>query len=175
MSLKDAEIFYDNYWKTYDQVRIMQDGQVNSCVELGFVTDLCFGRQRYFVPSAEDILRMDEFGLSIEKIREKASAQAMNFACQSTGATIIKVALIKMHHWIARNPQHPTKLRLAVHDSIIVTCKVADKAVVSSALAEMMELAAKEVVPGIEIPVDLDVIENHTATRTFTKPTAYAA
>lgn len=171
-TLKEGEVFYDNYWKTYDQVRIMQDAQVNSGVELGFVTDLCFGRQRYFVPSAEDLIRMDETGISIEKVREKASAQMMNFACQSVGSTIIKVALIKVFYWIKRNMHTGAKLRLAVHDSLVLTCTKGFEQEVRAAVNDLMEQAASEVVPGIVIPVDVDIIADHTAPHTFSQKAA---
>lgn len=159
---KAGKKFYDNYWRTYDKVKVMQDKQIASAIEFGMVSDLSFGRMRWFQPSGDDLARLAA-GESRQEVLGKWGAPATNYANQCTGGTILRVALLKVHHWIKRNPHTGAKLRLAVHDSLILTCKPAFKEEVSGALAELMEAAAREVVPGISIPVDVDIIEDHTA------------
>ena len=164
---KTAKKFYTSYWKTYDKVKIMQDRQVTSAIELGFVTDLSFGRLRWFVPTLLDQERLDA-GETRDEVLGRFAAAASNFACQCTGGTMLRFAMLKVDKWIKRNPQTGAKIRLAVHDALILTCKPEYQTEVSEALAELMEASASEVVPGIDIPVDVDIIDDHTAPAVFT-------
>ena len=166
-SYKIAKKFFDNYWKTYDKVKVMQDKQIKSGTEYGFVTDLSFGRMRWFKPSPSDQERLDA-GESREDVMGRYAGAMMNYACQCTGGTIIRFAMLKVAPWLKTIPHTGAKLRLAVHDALIITCKRGHQAEVSEGLRILMEAAAREVLPGIEIPVDVDIIEDHTAPREFT-------
>lgn len=164
-----AKKFFDNYWKTYNMVKVMQDSQIKSGVELGFVTDLSFGRMRWFVPSAKDREDMETRGMTREDVMGKYSGSMMNFACQCTGGTIIRFAMLKVAPWLKKIQHTGAKIRLAVHDALILTCKRGFEKEVSDGLKVLMEAAAREVLPGIEIPVDVDIIADHIAPRTFTQ------
>jgi DNA polymerase I-like protein with 3'-5' exonuclease and polymerase domains len=165
---KTAKKFYDNYWKTYDKVKVMQDNQIKSGVELGFVTDLSFGRMRWFMPTPADQERLDA-GESREDVMGRYSGAMMNFAAQCTGGTIIRFAMLKVAPWLRRIAHTGAKIRLAVHDALILTCKRGHEKEVSDGLQTLMEAVAREVLPGIEIPVDVDIIADHTAPRIFTQ------
>jgi DNA polymerase-1 len=166
ISFPRAKVFMDNYWKTYPEVKKMQDGQSYRAMNLGYVSDLSFGRKRFFF-----LTQKESDGLLEGKTWDNAAYgrknPSLNYAAQSTGATILRFALLRVTRLLKDHPEWDATLRLTIHDAMLLTCKVEHAEACGAELKKQMELAATEVVPGISIPVDLDVITDHTAPATF--------
>lgn len=164
-SWKEGNAFITNYWKIYPMVKVMQDRQVSKALNLGYVTDLTFGRKRYFSPTTDDKLRMAA-GEDRNEVLYKFRNPAMNFAGQSTGSSILRVAVLKLWNWSKRHPETETVIRLTIHDAIMTSCKSEYAPMVAAAQKRLMEQAATEVVPGIFIGVDIDILD-HPAPQFF--------
>ena len=171
VSYPAAKKFVENYWKTYDKVKIMQDMQVYKALNLGYVTDLSFGRKRFFFRS-----KKEEEGLAMGKSWEDAAYgrinPSMNYSAQSSGATILRFALLRVTQMIKDHPEWEATIRLTVHDAMVLSCKAEFGDECGKELGRQMEIAATEVVPGITIPVDVDVYYDHTAPAFFTEKAA---
>jgi len=160
--------FVDNYWKTYDKVKKMQDMQVYKAVHLGYVTDLSFGRKRFFFKSKKEE-ELVNLGRSWEDATYGRVNPAMNFAAQASGATILRFALLRVTQMIKDHPEWEAVIRLTVHDAMVLSCKAEFGEECGKELGRQMEIAATEVVPGITIPVDVDVYYDRTAPSRFTE------
>lgn len=165
-SYEDAVRFLNRYWKTYPITKQTLDKQFESAVNHGFVTDLSFGRRRFFEMNDEDRAelaggkpRMDVLG--------KWKAEAYNYCAQSGGASCLKVALVHLKTWIERHPETKTKLRLCVHDSIKVTCDLQYADFVGAEIKRIMETAAEYVLGGARVPADVEIYRDKQAPRTF--------
>ena len=161
-----ATTFVDNYWKTYPEVKKMQDLQAYKAVHLGYVTDLSFGRKRFFFRTQKHLDKIAA-GEVLEQACYDMRNPAYNYAAQSTGATILRFALLRVNQMLKNYPEWGAKLRLTVHDAIVLSCKAEYAEVCGNELRKQMEIAATEVLPGISIPVDLDIHYDKTAPALF--------
>lgn len=155
-SYTKAKKFCDGYWKTYPALKIMQNAQYDQMLEHGFVTDIGFGRVRFFNPGFEGAAQL-EAGVSREEVFGKYRNAVYNYSAQSLGATILRYALRDLRPWLLANEHMRPRLRMTVHDSIKMTCLREYATEAGDALRTIMERAAEKVIPGITIPVDVDV------------------
>ena len=165
---KQGKEWLDRYWATYPEVKKMQEAQAYKAVHLGYVTDLSFGRKRFFFRGKKQQELLDQ-GKSLEDACYDFRNPAFNYACQATGATILRFALLNVSKFIQDHPEYGAKLRLTVHDAIVLSCKKEHAEEVGFHLKQLMELSAREVVPGIHIGADLDIYYDKTAPATFDK------
>lgn len=156
--IEKGKQFVRSYWKTYNKGKEMQDKQVAKMIDFGYIDDLCFGRMRFFDPGVKGREELAA-GATREEVYGKYRNKAMNFACQSAGATILRFAMIAVYDYFKTIPHTGAQIRLTIHDSIIATCKAEYAKEVGAKVREIMEAQAKEVVPGISIPVDLDILD----------------
>ena len=163
---KAGDDFIRNYWATFPKVKQMQDKQVYCALHHGYVTDLTFGRKRFFSMTPEERQRLAN-GEKRDEVLYRWRNPAMNYSAQATGATILRFAVIRLNNWIKANPEFGVTLRLTVHDAIVLTCKKEYAQYVGRVLRRIMETAATEVVPGIYISVDVDIYLDKTAPRYF--------
>ena len=169
LAYPQAKKFMDNYWDTYPEVLKMQENQWYKALHLGYVTDLSFGRKRFFFKTQKHFDLMQLEGKSLADACYEFRNPAYNFAAQATGASILRFALLRVTQMIKDHPEWGAVIRLTVHDAMILSCKAEFAEPCGAELRRQMEIAATEVVPGITIPVDLDIYLDKTAPAFFTK------
>lgn len=170
----EAKAFLNRYWFTYSITKEALDKQLESAINNGYVTDLCFGRKRYFELTDDDraLLAAGERRMSV---LGRWKAESYNYCAQAGGASCLKVALISLREWIMRHPETQTKLRLCVHDSIKVTCLPEHAQFVGAEIKRIMETAAEFVLNGGRVPADVEIYFTKTAPRSFERTQTPAA
>lgn len=163
---KKAKKFMSDYWSKYAMVKKTMDSQAKTAYSNLYVTDLSWGRKRYFGTTGEQLAELAQ-GKTYEEVCYGWRNQAYNYAMQSSGASMLKKALKLLDDWVEEHPEFGAVIRITVHDSIIMTCKAEHAQVVANVLKTTMGYAATIVIPGIEIPVDVDIISDHTAPAVF--------
>jgi DNA polymerase I-like protein with 3'-5' exonuclease and polymerase domains len=166
-SYDNARKFLNRYWANYPITKQVLDSQFESAVNNGYITDLSFGRKRFFEMNDDDRAALN-FGDDRIKVLGRWKTEAYNYPAQAGGATCLKVALISLFEWIKRHPETKTVLRLCVHDSIKVTCDPAYAPFVGNEIARIMENAAEYALNGARVPVDVDIHYDKAAPRSFT-------
>ncbi len=163
--------YLESYWKTYDKVKLMQDAQERHALDLGFVTNLSTGRRRWFRPTKSELQKLALFQITMDDIERGWRNKALNFACQSTGAAILREVLLGVHAFMNTPLGKRIKytLRLTIHDAIVATCLKEYADIGAKVTQRIMEEAAARAVPGIFIGVDVEIAEKH-APRVFEKP-----
>lgn len=165
-SFAEAKAFLARYWSTYQITKAALDRQFSSAVNCGYITDLSFGRKRFFVLTPEQKGRIAKGEERID-VCGAWRTESYNYAAQAGGASCLKVALIMLHTWIKRHPETKIKLRLVVHDSIKVTCDPSYAVFVGNEIKRIMECAAEVVLGGACVPADVEIYHDHKAPRTF--------
>ena len=132
---KEAKAYIDAYLEKYSGVREYMTDIVKSAKELGYVSTL-FDRRRYLPELKSTNFNTRAFG---ERV-------ALNMPIQGTAADIMKIAMINVSRRL-KTEGVDAKLILQVHDELIVECPESEAEVVSVALREEMENAAKLTVP----------------------------
>lgn len=171
ISFPKAAKFMTNYWETYAEVLKMQENQEYRAMHLGYVTDLSFGRKRFFFKTQKHFDAMTLEGKSLNQACYEFRNPAFNYAAQATGASILRFALLRVTQMIKDHPEWGAVIRLTVHDAMILSCLVEHADACGAELKRQMEIAATEVVPGITIPVDLDIYLDKTAPKFFKENT----
>jgi DNA polymerase-1 len=103
----DAKQLIDNYFKTYQQVRIYMDEMIQKARDQGYVETM-LGRRRYL----RDILSRNAV------VRGFAERNAINAPIQGSAADIIKIAMIRIQKILAKH-DYRTKMILQVHDELV--------------------------------------------------------
>lgn len=154
-SQEEAEKFLKAYWANYPSVAAMQKMQVTTALEpyTRSVSDLSLGRKRFF--GDRDRKYPENFHWRNE---------AMNYAAQSTGASILKRALVDLAKAVKENTSFKITIRLCVHDAIVITAPKKHAQEAADLLKTVMETAAQKVVQvsgkPISIPVDIAFMKN---------------
>ena len=132
---KQAQIYMDNYFARYPQVKKFMESAVQGARELGYA-ETRWGRRR-------TVRNLDS---SNQNERGFAERIAMNTPIQGTAADLIKLAMIRVHARVAR--EHPaSRLLLQVHDELILEVPEADVAAVGAAVREEMQGVDRLLVP----------------------------
>jgi len=168
---REAKAFLARYWAKYPIMKKTLDKQFESAVNFGYVTDLAFGRKRYFKIMPEDQAELD-FGKPRMDVLGKWKSEGYNYCAQAGGATCLKVALIMFMQWLERHPETGTILRVVIHDSMKVTCKKEYAFFVGNEIKRIMEVAAEYVLGGARVPADVEIYFNKTAPRSFDEAAA---
>lgn len=153
-----AQGIIDGYWAGYPNLKAFQDSQWATVRDNLYLTDRTFGRMRFFRITSEDQAALDA-GQKWERVIGRYKAIAYNYAIQSTGATMLRFTLRNLAPWLKEHQETGAKLRMCIHDSVIVTCKKEYAKEVADACRAAMELGARQVCPGISIPADVDILE----------------
>ncbi len=142
---KDAQIFYDNYFKQFPTIRNYLDSIKDFAKQNGY-TETLFGRKRYF-PAIKS---------PIPFVRAMAERMATNAPIQGTAtADIIKIGMKKADQVLQKNKlKDQARLLLQVHDELIYEVKEEKLEEVINIIQESMEnlipeefLVGKEIVP----------------------------
>ena len=139
---REAQEFYDNYFKAFPKIAAYFDGVKKSANKKGF-TETIFGRRRYFKGITS----------SIPYIRSMAERMAINAPVQGSAADIIKIAMKKADDRLkTEGLKDKAHLLLQIHDELIY--EVEDEAVpkVKKIIKEAMEHF-----PDIELPLTVNV------------------
>ena len=132
---KEAEIYIENYFARYPNVKKYLDRTIEKAKEDGFVSTI-FGRRR----------SMPELSSSNFNTRSFGERVAMNMPIQGTAADIIKIAMVKVSRAL-KERNLKSRLILQVHDELLIETYEPEKDEVSRILKENMENAVELNVP----------------------------
>ena len=121
-STAETQTDIDNYFERFPGVRKMMLESHTLAKKQGYVESL-FGRKRR-IPEAKRIpkgLRHDELPYEARKLLNLA----VNHQIQSTGASIVNRAAIRLHNMI-KDAWMSAKIVVQVHDSLVVECDAQD-------------------------------------------------
>ncbi len=143
MTVQEAAMFIDVYFKRYPKVKEYIEGMIELARKQGFVTTL-LGRRRY----------IPEIGSPNRQKREFAERTAINTPIQGSAADLIKVVMID----IARDlKKYKSKMILQVHDELVFEVHKDELDEVKKMVKDKMENTVDLEVP---IKVDINVGEN---------------
>lgn len=145
ISVTEARIFIENYFKSFPKVRGFVEQVLRGVSETGEVRTLS-GRYRKFPD------------LHGKPVKETAAGQmsasqrmALNTRIQGSAADIIKIAMISFQNWLDREKMR-SRLILQIHDELVAECPENEAEKVRSALKNIMESAYQ-----LDIPLTVDI------------------
>ena len=143
---KEAAALIDEYFNQYPDVRSFIDTSVEFARSHGYAQTL-LGRRRYL----RDILSRNA------SARAFAERNAVNMPIQGTSADMIKLAMVRIHHAIARLGLR-SRMLIQVHDELLFDLYRPEEAT----LRELVEREMKQALPleGLDIEVGIDVGRN---------------
>lgn len=130
-----AASYIERYFARYPGVRAYMDNTRAIAKQQGYV-ETYFGR-RLWVPEINSANGMRRAG---------AERAAINAPMQGTAADLIKLAMIAVQGWIAKEKLQ-TKLIMQVHDELVLEVPETELAMVKAKLPELMQNVAKLDVP----------------------------
>lgn len=135
-SLADGQILLDDYFAAFPGVKDFMDACVSEAESTGAV--------------------VNPYGRRVEVHRESAYA-ALNYKIQSSGADVVKTAMLRVHNWLRANHPH-AGLVLQIHDEIVVEAPRAEATL--DMMREIRRLMAEgtEDVFGIPLKVDVEYV-----------------
>ena len=108
-SREGAQTFYNEYFEKFSGLSAYLN-QVKSEVERNGYTETLFGRRRYF----------EGMKSKIPYIKAAAERMAINAPIQGTAADVIKLAMIAIHEFIAKEKlENKVRMLLQVHDELV--------------------------------------------------------
>ena len=137
---QEAQTYIETYFARYPAVKTYLEQVRNQAKQNGYV-ETVFGRQ-LFIP---DIHSRNP------QRRQYAERSAINAPMQGTAADLIKMAMLKVDHWI--QTQRPDiKMIMQVHDELVF--EVAEAALIE---AQTVIIAAMSQVAQLKVPLVVDV------------------
>lgn len=143
MTVQEAAMFIDVYFKRYPRVKSYIDEMIELARKQGFVTTL-LGRRRY----------IPEINSSNRQKREFAERTAINTPIQGSAADLIKVVMIDT---AKKLKDKKSKMILQVHDELVFEVHKDELVFVKEMVKDKMENTVDLEVP---IKVDINVGEN---------------
>lgn len=132
---KEAQDYIDKYFARYPQVKAYMDNTRAMAREKGYVETL-WGR-RLYLPDIQ----------ASQIPRQKAAERtAINAPLQGSAADIIKMAMIKIHHWL-RDEKINAKMIMQVHDELVFEVADQDVAEVAEKIRHYMSSVVALKVP----------------------------
>jgi len=135
ISRREAQTFIDTYFERYPGIRTFMDSCVAEAREKMYVTTL-LGR-RCAIP---------EINSKNGAVRGYAERNAINYPVQGSAADIIKVAMVRIAHRLAKEG-YKTRMLLQVHDELVFDVPVAELENATALVTEEMEGAVDVSVP----------------------------
>ena len=142
----EAQKYMDLYFERYPGVLAYMDTTREGAKEKGYV-ETVFGRRLY----------LPDIKASNGARRKGAERAAINAPMQGTAADIIKMAMIKVDDWIAKNAANEVTMMMQVHDELVFEIKEDKVAEHVETITSLMENAATLNVP---LVVEAGVGEN---------------
>jgi DNA polymerase-1 len=140
-----AQAYIDSYFSRYPGVKRYMDETRDKARELGYV-ETVFGRR----------LWLPEIKASNPQRRQAAERAAINAPMQGTAADLIKLAMIAVQGWLARE-RKKSLLVMQVHDELVLEVPEGELQQVKDKVRDLMQGVAQLQVPLI---VDLGVGAN---------------
>jgi DNA polymerase-1 len=135
ISRPEAQEYMDTYFSRYPGVQTFMEKTREQAREQGYVETL-FGRRLY----------LPEINASNMMRRQGAERAAINAPMQGTAADIIKIAMIRVDHWL-QTTRPGAQLVMQVHDELVLEVEEAQLDDVRDAVINHMSAAAKLDVP----------------------------
>jgi DNA polymerase-1 len=107
ISFEEGNAFIQGYFGKYPGIRAYLDATKQQAYEHGYV-ETVLGRRRPIPGIAS----------SNYQVRQAAERMAVNMPVQGGAADIIKIAMIRIHHWLRENNMQ-SRMLLQVHDELI--------------------------------------------------------
>ncbi len=135
ISRPEAQEYMDTYFSRYPGVQTFMEKTREQAREQGYVETL-FGRRLY----------LPEINASNMMRRQGAERAAINAPMQGTAADIIKIAMIRVDHWL-QTTRPGAQLVMQVHDELVLEVEEAQLDDVRDAVIKHMSAAAELDVP----------------------------
>ena len=135
-----AQAYIDSYFSRYPGVKRYMDETRDKARELGYV-ETVFGRR----------LWLPEIKAANPQRRQAAERAAINAPMQGTAADLIKLAMIAVQGWLAREKKM-TLLVMQVHDELVLEVPEGELPEVKEKLRDLMQGVAQ-----LEVPLIVDV------------------
>jgi DNA polymerase-1 len=135
ISRREAQTFIDTYFERYPGIRTFMDACIAEAREKMYVTTL-LGR-RCAIP---------EINSKNGAVRGYAERNAINYPVQGSAADIIKVAMVRIAHRLAKEG-YETRMLLQVHDELVFDVPEGELEGVTALVTEEMECAVDVSVP----------------------------
>jgi len=130
MSVSEAQAFIQRYFERFPRVHDWLAGTKRLAAEQGYVETL-LGRRRYFPELQHG---------APEQVKRRAEREAINHPVQGSAADIMKIAMIRIHHALARAGLQ-ARMTLQVHDELVFDCPPHELDVVRALVRTEMENA----------------------------------
>lgn len=140
---EESEQLFEQYFKTYPQVKIYLDECVNKAFANGYV-ETVLGRKLIF---SKEQLYNKEAGSEVSRL-------AKNMPIQGTGAEIIKLAMVRIHERLLAEFKEAFIVNM-IHDELVVECLMEDGADVAILVQVEMESAQNILVPAVKPKADV--------------------
>lgn len=137
----EAQKYMDLYFERYPGVLDYMDSTRESAKDKGYV-ETVFGRRLY----------LPDIKASNGARRKGAERAAINAPMQGTAADIIKMAMIKVDDWIAKNATNDVTMMMQVHDELVFEIKEDKIDNYVDTIKALMESAAT-----LNVPLDVEV------------------
>lgn len=137
----EAQKYMDLYFERYPGVLDYMDSTRESAKDKGYV-ETVFGRRLY----------LPDIKASNGARRKGAERAAINAPMQGTAADIIKMAMIKVDDWIAKNASDDVTMMMQVHDELVFEIKEDKIDNYVDTIKVLMESAAT-----LNVPLDVEV------------------
>ena len=139
---KEAAEIIESYFSEFPAVKIYMDKVVNDARDKGYVSTV-LGRKRYL----RDINSRNAV------MRGFAERNAINAPIQGTAADIIKVAMINIHEWMAKEKVQ-SKMIMQVHDELVFDVPKSEVELMKTNIEKLMKSALPLEVP-MEVGMDI--------------------
>ena len=130
----DAQSYIDRYFDRYPGVLSYMEDTRSKAAEQGYVKTL-FGRRLY----------LPEINSSNGMRRQAAERTAINAPMQGTAADIIKLAMLKVSHWLQDNAD--IKMIMQVHDELVFEVPTEQLDYATENISQLMSSAATLAIP----------------------------
>lgn len=130
----DAQRYIDRYFDRYPGVLSYMEDTRSKAAEQGYVKTL-FGRRLY----------LPEINSSNGMRRQAAERTAINAPMQGTAADIIKLAMLKVSHWLQDNAD--IKMIMQVHDELVFEVPTKQLDYATENISQLMSSAATLAIP----------------------------
>lgn len=150
ISRTEAGEIIDSYFKEFSAIKRYMDDSINFAREKEYVETL-LGRRRY----------LRDINSRNITTRGFAERNAINAPIQGSAADIIKIAMILIHKWLARE-KLKTKMIMQVHDELVFDLHQDEQDIVKPKVIELMKSAVILDVPmEVEVGIGKNWLEAH--------------
>ena len=139
IELGDAKLFIDRYFDRYPGVKHYMDATRLHAMEYGYV-ETVFGR-RLYLPQIN--------GKGAQK--KAAEREAINAPMQGTAADLIKLAMIKVYHWLVTQKMS-SRIIMQVHDELVLEVPEKELVSIENNLKNLMTN-----IKGLSVPLVVEV------------------